>query len=860
MTQKIEKQVLGTWLKAQMALNQGEHEEAIHLFNQITDEHPDAQRYLALAHFDNDEIDDAITEFEIAYNMGDLKALPWLSYLIQESQPEHPKADFLQSEVERLTDSNDADVLLSVANIEMLFGDTERALELWSRAGTSSWLAVMNLLPHITEDLDEKIHYILDGKPKPADEEAMNEVIIALLWKFVDNGVTEAAVTLAQFLASQSEERVTQEFEKLFPVLWSAIQEGEPYALDIYLMGLLHELVEGDIDALHREFAAYGLEEYESQLIADYQESVDSNAQPSTPLNPIRTNIAGGWDKDQYYTAAQEAEAQGDQFAELSAWRSLEDLGDTNGLHNFAISVGKEIDLSVSFMSVDGATDHAWAPFVAGILQEDMRPGRDIAELDEIPAPTPTSQSSFFARVKESLDYNFIKYTEVDENYLAIPYSHETGIQSIFLHCALLDGLETCILTTTLGVNEISRAENLSPSQKRALKAIFRNAELVFPNTMIDIGDVFNPIAPDLKPSPFAVNYDAQTLAYGRFFEFSDFVPAIDPLRDATQTLVVGYGITSELTGPHLDVALQSSCQVLIEVFNTFANMHDAAEEVLGILFPHTPLQMGTADLLIDKDAITSNPTQLSDFLTILMDFDDDSQAQPHIEKGAALGIGALQVIAASIAVRDEDLAKASKWADTALAAGVDSSFIGDTLNNLGWGYLLQGDEETGIKYLRHSAAAGCANAMSTVTWHLLQEGKHQEARVFFDAHYFTIMTSLDSDEDFDQASNMRSNDALNRWALGASDDEVIAIWSDEKFQEGHSESLFYPLLAQWRRGNKEIATAALTQLPESVLTELRQTFSSSDKRVGWFAELTADAAEFLGASKPKKKGFFSRS
>jgi hypothetical protein len=176
---------------------------------------------------------------------------------------------------------------------------------------------------------------------------------------------------------------------------------------------------------------------------------------------------------------------------------------------------------------------------------------------------------------------------------------------------------------------------------------------------------------------------------------------------------------------------------------------------------------------------------------------------------------------------------------------------------------MLEKDMVKAMRYLKYSAQFGCANAMSTVTWHLLEEGKHQEARDFFDAHYYTIMTSLDSDEDFAQASNMRSNDAVNRWALGASDEELLAIWEDEKFQEGHTESLFYPLLLKWRKGEKEAAIALVQKLPDHVLEELRETFANEDERTGWFAELSRQAREFLteGApAKAKKKGFFSRS
>ena len=121
MAKNIEKKALGTWLKAQIALGNGDHERAIELFQEITDKHPDAQRYLALAYMDSEDIDRSIAEFEVAYKKGDLKALPWLSYLIENNQEDNPQALFLSNEVSRLIAENNPDVLLSAANIEGLW-------------------------------------------------------------------------------------------------------------------------------------------------------------------------------------------------------------------------------------------------------------------------------------------------------------------------------------------------------------------------------------------------------------------------------------------------------------------------------------------------------------------------------------------------------------------------------------------------------------------------------------------------------------------------------------------------------------------------------------------------------------------
>jgi hypothetical protein len=301
----------------------------------------------------------------------------------------------------------------------------------------------------------------------------------------------------------------------------------------------------------------------------------------------------------------------------------------------------------------------------------------------------------------------------------------------------------------------------------------------------------------------------------------------------------------------------------LIQIFEQFATMWGSSQEVMELLFPHTPLLQIALDDVIDLDAVTTNPQNTSHHIHALFNADDEDEARESMYRGADLGVEVLMLLAISEKISEHEYDDAAHWADKAISEGIKTPFLGDQLNNLGWGYMLEKDMVKALRYLKYSAQFGCANAMSTVTWHLLEEGKHQEARDFFDAHYYTIMTSLDSDEDFAQASNMRSNDAVNRWALGARDEELLAIWEDEKFQEGHTESLFYPLLLKWRKGEKEAAIALVQKLPDHVLEELRETFANEDERTGWFAELSRQAREFLteGApAKTKKKGFFSRS
>lgn len=852
MNQSLDKKTLGLWYLGQLALNGGDAEAAAESFAQITEAHPDARRYLALTYFDQEDYERALTEFETAYNSGDLKALPWLEETVRLHQPTHPQASFYASEVARLEAANEKDVLLSLGNIKMINGEDVAALELWSRTGRDYWLSVMNLIPYVLQDPENNLQYLLGkGANVPQGEGAVEDLVIDIYWEFILEGKYEAGFTLSQYLATLSEEKAEANFERLLPILWKGVLEGEPYSLYMYHVAALHGMVEHDLDEIHEQYIAYGLEEIEAQNILEFEDAISDSAS---------TSGEGNAETEIYYEAAREADAAGDQLGELSAWRDLENAGDVNGLHNFAISISKEIGLNVSFMGADGATDHAWAPFAASIIQDEMRPGREVAVLEEIPAPIATKESSFFKRVVESLEFNHINFTVYDERRIAIPYSSEAGIQSIWLHCATIDGAETCILSTTLGLDEEGNEDGLSPAQVRTLKALFRNSELIFPNTMIDIGDVFRGISDDLKPSPFVANLISEEIAYGQYFTFTDFLPTIDELEFEKATLLAGYGISSQLTGPHLDIAIQLGCQTLIKIFDHYAAMFESSMEVMALLFPHTPLhQLPIEDGLIDLDLIRENPRTLSDYMHCIVTAEDEEEAEPLIMAGASAGIPALQLLALSEAVANREYVKGAKWAEKLINSGEKSLNFADLLNNLGWGFRLENDASKSLRYLKLSAEFGCANAMSTITWQLLLQGQHKEAREFFDAHYFTIMSQLDSEEDFHQASNMRSNDALNRWALGASEEEVVAIWSDEKFQEGHTESAFFPIFIKWRNGDSDNALRELAALPEYMISELNQTFSDDEEATGWFKEISRESSEFLSQGKPKKKGFFSR-
>jgi hypothetical protein len=142
---------------------------------------------------------------------------------------------------------------------------------------------------------------------------------------------------------------------------------------------------------------------------------------------------------------------------------------------------------------------------------------------------------------------------------------------------------------------------------------------------------------------------------------------------------------------------------------------------------------------------------------------------------------------------------------------------------------------------------------MSNISWRLMLQERFEESVKLYDKYYYKLMTTRIIPEDFIQAANFRSNIALSRWALGATREELINIWSDEYHQGRHAESLFYPILYDYINGDRENMKQRMDALEQHVISELVETFEEGKKNRGWFGGISKVALELLQKERPKR-------
>ena len=124
--------------------------------------------------------------------------------------------------------------------------------------------------------------------------------------------------------------------------------------------------------------------------------------------------------------------------------------------------------------------------------------------------------------------------------------------------------------------------------------------------------------------------------------------------------------------------------------------------------------------------------------------------------------------------------------------------------------------------------------------------GNHQQAIEIYNSVYYKIMTTRKSENDFVQAANSRSNNALNMWVVGADPISLKEIWSDEYLQGEHVESKFYPILINFLDGNTTEALKVLKKLPSVQIKELIETFTEHKDESSWFGEISRKSLDLL--------------
>ena len=125
-------------------------------------------------------------------------------------------------------------------------------------------------------------------------------------------------------------------------------------------------------------------------------------------------------------------------------------------------------------------------------------------------------------------------------------------------------------------------------------------------------------------------------------------------------------------------------------------------------------------------------------------------------------------------------------------------------MNDLGIVLKSDGFQIEALELFRRSALAGLPWAMSNYSWHVLLQGNPQAAVDLYSEASRALQEMAESSvaERFDgfdfQLANARSNVALCHLAVGLDHDQALTWW-DAGAALGHTESLFYPLIADFR-------------------------------------------------------------
>ena len=244
------------------------------------------------------------------------------------------------------------------------------------------------------------------------------------------------------------------------------------------------------------------------------------------------------------------------------------------------------------------------------------------------------------------------------------------------------------------------------------------------------------------------------------------------------------------------------------------------------------------------------------------MAYEEPSQDK-RLEKLVALSEGGMRVanrvMLDTIEITKSNIDQIAKCFFKDAELEENHSQVRDALNNIGWKYNEFGQKDKAIQAYIRSAQLGCGNALSNITWDFLLTGRHEEARRIFDECYYRVMTTRDTEIDYQQGSNSRSNDALHRLALGASHDELREIWEDAHFQENHLESRFYPIMLDHFEGNSEKVNSRIALLNKNERNELVEIFQTLVDQHEWIAGIARTCLELLGEEPQKKKGLFRR-
>jgi hypothetical protein len=167
-----------------------------------------------------------------------------------------------------------------------------------------------------------------------------------------------------------------------------------------------------------------------------------------------------------------------------------------------------------------------------------------------------------------------------------------------------------------------------------------------------------------------------------------------------------------------------------------------------------------------------------------------------------------------------------------------------------------EGEMELALDCYLDAAMLGNPNALGSYTWHLLLEGKCQEAIDGFEQAKGPAIDAFRSGKmkasDYamktvwSEIANAESNYALSRLGVGAKLGDAIAIW-EPNLATGHTETRFFLAMAQHKVGEYDGRDATLAGMTDEQWSEMKDEMKDMSRNAkGFFQSWCAEGADFL--------------
>lgn len=840
-------------------LNQARIEEAIQLIEGNAHLHH-LWRQVALAFSEIEDVNNSIKYFRIAYESGDNKSLPWLVEILRNFAPSDSSLPMLDQKFNQLLDAKDFDVRFSYGNILLTQENFPEVLKIWDGLfGTRNHLIDLNVIDAFQKNIEEPIVHKMLGIKEGSSREKIYAHVEMMLLQYIP--VDSRALFALLIHYSLFEDLIGNQ---------EIVQEA-------FISRALELANNGDIDWIIQGYSM--TKDFEDPRFEEFNRLVEANdlnyllpqisdenymgTQQTSTKNANYGNVSLDSGRiDQIFDEAIEAQKSNDTKREIQLWLEGSKLGSANCFFNYGIALGNSMGIACNMFGCSGAEGSIWGDLIKNIQQNGnrdfdkeihklelflnsnlLKTSREARGITSAKAPlVPTVNSEITDKLIDGLEEIHVQYLKQSQNCFLIPYidgdiSFTLGLEVVN------DGTQEFIMVNA----PILYGNNLlSIHEQNLIKMLVRNSALIFPLSGFSF-DVFGSLPDDKSPNFFINKMECSEfpIIYGNRIE--ELSIHCVPAKEQTHQYSIGIAIPSDLQSDHFLTALQQSLNIVTIVAANIQELKIESKELFENNFEHKTFNSQDIEVdLIDEDAQLAIQIPAKLFTHALTFAQRNGDVKPLIELARNGDWWALRM-----AWTIEDAHERFVHEIGELILGLSKNYSHDLglsfiLNDIGTILREQKRIEESNQYFLASAELGCTHALSSYTWQCLLKGEYEKGVELFNRVYYKVMTCRSYDKDFYETGNFRSNNALNRWALGADPEELRETWLDEYLQGDHAESKFYPILIDYEAGRTKEALAALADLPAAMRAELFETFTESKDNALWFGEISRKSLQLL--------------